>query len=178
MPRFIKNNPAELAKYIAGIGRGLVAFDGRPTAGKTPLAVEMASRVGCTAVDADKFLVKNQGVFVDALRIDDMRHAIEAGGPLVLLSGLCAQRVLERLGMIAAAVIWVESASLLRLDQMCRDFYEYDEGDVDAPDDLPAYKEVEAYIETYDPRRRCDVVYLNAYGGHALDRCPSSEMRG
>jgi hypothetical protein len=164
MPRFIKNDPAELAEYIVGIGRGLIAFDGRPTAGKTPLALEMANRVGCTAVDADSFLVKQRGVFVDELRIDDMRHAIEAGGQLVLLSGVCAQRVLERLGIPAAAVVWVESASLLRLDQICCDFFEYDEGDMDAPTDLPLYKEVEAYIDTYDARRRCDVVYLNAYG--------------
>jgi hypothetical protein len=163
MPRFIKNDPVELAEYIAGIGRGLIAFDGRPTAGKTPLALEMASRVGCTAVDADSFLVKDQGVFVDALRFDDMRDAIEAGGPLVLLSGVCAHHVLERLGTPAAAVVWVESASLLRLDQIRRDFYEYDEGDMEAPSDLPAYKEVKAYIDAYDARRRCDVVYLNAY---------------
>jgi len=163
MPRFIKNDPAELADYITGIGRGLIAFDGRPTAGKTPLALEMASRVGCAAVDADKFLVKDRGVFVDALRFDDLRYAIEASGPLVLLSGVCAQRILERLGTVAAAVVWVETASLLRLELMCRDFYEHDEGDKEAPSDLPAYKEVEAYIDAYDARLRCDVVYLNAY---------------
>lgn len=163
MPRFIKNDPAELAEYIKGIGRGLIAFDGRPTAGKTPLAADIAQRVGCTVVDADEFLVKNQGVFVDALRLGDMCQTIEAGGPLVLLSGICAQHVLEQLGLPAAAVIWVESASLLRLDQICRDFYEHDESDVDVPNDLPAYKEVAAYITAYDARRRCDVVYLNAY---------------
>lgn len=164
MPRFIKNDPAELAEYIKEIGRGLIAFDGRPTAGKTSVAANMASRVGCTAVDADKFLVKDLGVFVDALRIDDLRQGIEAGGPLVLLSGVCAQRVLKQLGRSAAAVVWVEIASPLRIDQICRDFYEHDEGDNEAPDNLPLYKEVEAYIAAYDARRRCDVVYLNAYG--------------
>ena len=34
MPRFIKDDPDELADYLAGIGRGLVAFDGRCTAGR------------------------------------------------------------------------------------------------------------------------------------------------
>ena len=132
-----------------GIGRGLIAFDGRPTASKTPLARDGQPR-WLHRCRADSFLVKQRGVFVDELRIDDMHHAIEAGGQLVLLSGVCAQRVLERLGIPAAAVVWVESASLLRLDQICRDFFEYDEGDMDAPTDLPLYKEVEAYIDTYD----------------------------
>jgi hypothetical protein len=114
MPRFIKDDPDELAEYVVGIGRGLVAFDGRPTAGKTPLARDIAKRVGCTAVDADKFLPvvtdddfeqRRKGSFVEALRIDVMRRAVEAGGPLVLLSGVCARQVIERLQAPAAAVV-------------------------------------------------------------------------
>ena len=74
MPQFIKNDPEKLADYIAAIGRGLIAFDGRPSAGKTPLARDMARRLGCTAVDADKFLEQQQGAFVEKLRIADMRR--------------------------------------------------------------------------------------------------------
>lgn len=51
MPRFIKNDPQELAEYLSAIGRGLVAFDGWPAAGKSTLAWEMASRVGGAVVD-------------------------------------------------------------------------------------------------------------------------------
>jgi hypothetical protein len=100
VPDFIKDDPDKLADYIAGVGRGLIAFDGRPTAGKTPLALDMARRVGCTAVDVDKFhpafgkdaIVEARKLpFADALRIDELRRAIEAGGPLVLLSGICAR---------------------------------------------------------------------------------------
>jgi hypothetical protein len=32
MLRFIKNDPAALAAYIESLGRGLVLFDGRPSA--------------------------------------------------------------------------------------------------------------------------------------------------
>jgi adenylate kinase family enzyme len=162
MPQFIKNDPEKLADYIAAIGRGLIAFDGRPSAGKTPLARDMARRLGCTAVDADKFLEQQQGAFVEKLRIADMRRTIEAGGPLVLLSGVCARRVIERLELPAAAFVWVEWASLVRLDQMCRDFFEYDEG-AGISSKHPLYKEVQAYIDTYDARRRPDVIYMNTY---------------
>jgi hypothetical protein len=172
MPRFIKDDPDELADYIAGIGRGLVAFDGRCTAGKTPLARDMARRVGCTALDVDRFhpavtdddfVERRKLPFVEALRIDDLRRAIEAGGPLVLLSGICAWHVIERLQMPAAAVVWVELASLSRLDQMCRTFFDYDEGAGVPPSKHSIHVEVQVYIDAYDARRRPDVIYLNAY---------------
>jgi hypothetical protein len=163
MPRFIKDDPAVLAEYITEVGRGLIALDGRPGVGKTPLAKDIANRVGGTAVDADMFLQPQMGKFVGALRIEEMRHAIEAGGPLVLLSSVCARRVVEQLKMTATAFVWVEWASLVRLDQMCRDFFEYDEG-AEVPSKHPLYKEVQAYIDTSDARRWPDVIYMNAYG--------------
>ena len=55
LPRFVKDDPDELADYIAGIGSGLITFDGRCTAGKTSLARDMAGRCNCTAVDVDRF---------------------------------------------------------------------------------------------------------------------------
>jgi hypothetical protein len=76
LPQFIKSDPEKLADYIAAIGRRLIAFDGRPSAGKTPLARDMARRLGCTAVDADKFLEQQQGAFVEKLRIADMRRTL------------------------------------------------------------------------------------------------------
>jgi adenylate kinase family enzyme len=176
MPHFIKDDPDELAAYIADVGRGLVAFDGRPTAGKTALARDIARRVGCTAIDIDKFHPaltdddfeeRRKLSFVQALRIDDMHRAIEAGGALVLLSGVCAWQVVERVQVPAASVVWVQRASLIRLEQMCRDFFEYDE-DVGVPwSKHSIHEEVQTYIDRYDARRRPDVIYMNAYA----DRC-------
>jgi len=172
IPRFIRDDPDELAAFIEDIGRGLIAFDGRPAAGKSPLAREMAKRLACTAVDVDDFLpmvddadfaaTRNRH-FVDMLRIDDLRFTVKAGGPLVLMSGVLARQVVERLEITAAAFVWVECASLLRLDQMIRDFFDYDEGALHFPNKHRLYKEVQAYIDTYDARRRPDVIYMNAY---------------
>jgi hypothetical protein len=163
MPQFIENDATALAVYIASLSGGLVAFDGRPAAGKAPLARDMALRLGCTAVDGDDFLVRDREVFVDALRFDDLRRAIEAAKPPVLLSSVCARQVIERLGLVAAAFIWVETASLVRLKQIRRDFY--DGIEERAPRGVSKLlDEVEAYVAAYNARGRPDVVYLNAYG--------------
>jgi adenylate kinase family enzyme len=163
MSRFIKNKPEELAAYIESLGRGLIVFDGRPLAGKSHLARTLAQRLGCTFVDADSFLDRKTGKFLAALRIDELRRAIEAGAPLVLLSSVCARQVIERLGLPVAAIVWIEHASLVRLDQMRRDFYDHDEN-ADSIEEDPFYEEVEAYIASYDARRRPDVVvYFNAW---------------
>jgi adenylate kinase family enzyme len=171
LPRFIKDDPDELAVFIKDIGQGLIAFDGRPAAGKSPLAREMAKRLTCTAVDVDDFLPKFDDAdfaatrnrhFVDMLRIDNLRFTVKAGGPLVLMSGVLARQVVERLQITAATFVWVEWASLLRLDQMIRDFFDYDEG-AHLLSKHRLYKEVQTYIDTYDARRRPDVIYMNAY---------------
>jgi predicted ATPase len=66
MLRFIEDDPDELAKYITSLGRGLVVFDGRPGAGKTHLARDVAKRVQCNSVDADAFLIRDQKEFLGA----------------------------------------------------------------------------------------------------------------
>jgi hypothetical protein len=71
--------------------------------------------------------------------------------------------VIERLQMPAAAVVWVELASLSRLDQMCRTFFDYDEGAGVPPPERSIHVDVQAYIDAYDARRRPDVIYMNAY---------------
>jgi hypothetical protein len=176
IPRFIKDDPDELAAFIEGIGRGLIAFDGRPAAGKTPLAREMAKRLACSAVDVDVFLplvddpdfaaTKNSH-FVDKLRIDNLRFTVKASGPLVLMSGVFARQVVERLQITAAAFVWVECASLSRLDQMIRYFFEYDEGALHFPSKHRLYPDVQTYIDTYDARRP-DVIYMNAFADRKL----------
>jgi hypothetical protein len=161
-PQFIENDPAVLAAYIASLGDGLIVFDGRPGAGKSYLARTTAKRIGCAFIEGDDFLVGDRGMFLGALRIDDLRRAIEvAATPPVLLATVCARHVADRTGLPIAAFIWVEQASLVRLDQIRRDYFDYDENS-DSGRRHPLYKEVEAYIAACDARRTPDVVYLNA----------------
>lgn len=163
MPHFIVNDPIILAACVAvaAMGGGLIVFDGRPDSGKTGLAHEMARELGGTPVDADDYLDRNTGAFLGALRTDDLRRALERAAPPVLFSSLCAQQVLEKLGLSAEIIIWVEQASRQRLEEARRDFER--DYDAEAADESAHSSEVEAYIAAYDARMRPDVVvYLNA----------------
>ncbi len=99
MSRFIRNDPAALAAYIKSLGQGLILVDGRPTAGKTHLAKEMAARLRCGVVDGDAFVVRKQDQFIGALKAEALRERIEtslAATPLVLLSTVCAREVVKK----------------------------------------------------------------------------------
>lgn len=164
MLHFIENDLEQLAQFVARLERGLVVFDGRPGAGKTHLAREVARRIRCKYIDVDCcFLVPDQKKFVGALILDPMRDCIEAhlaGMPLVVLSTLCAREVAEKAKLTVRAFVWVEPTSLIRLQIDRRDFAE--DHDADAPSS-ELRKEVEAYVKAYNPRETADAVYLNAY---------------
>src|SRR5260370_18483622 len=95
----IKNDPEELAAYIKLLASGLVVFDGRSGAGKTALAADIAKRLGCKSADADRcFLDHQKGMFVGALRLEDMRSSLNASlatSPLVLFSTSSPRHAIE-----------------------------------------------------------------------------------
>jgi hypothetical protein len=165
---FIRNKPEELAAHIQSLGRGLVVFDGRPGSGKTHLANAMARRIGGKSADADRdFLDHDRGMFVGALRLDEMRSSLAdslSKSPLVLFSTVCARQAIELAKISVAAFIWVEQMSLMLVNEAERHF-EYD--DFKWPRGVdPLHDEVETYIAAYDARNRLDqVVYVNAYEG-------------
>jgi hypothetical protein len=164
MSRFIKNDPAALAAYIESLGHGLILFDGRPSAGKTTLAKAMTARLRCGALDGDAFLVRKQDQFIGALRHEALRERIEASlavTPLVLLSTVCARAVVTKVGLPAAAFVWIERTSETLIDIAERDFADDFDADQPLPDDK-LRQEVEAYIKAHDARGGADLVYLNA----------------
>lgn len=164
MSRFIKNNPDELAAYVQSLGQGLILFDGRPSAGKTTLAEEMAKRIRCSVIDGDAFVVRKQDQFIAALKVDALRARIEASlaaARLVLLSTVCAQEVAKRVGVRSTSWVWIERTSPMQLDIAVRDFD--DDYDADQPlDEDKLRQEVEAYIKAHHARGQADKVYVNA----------------
>jgi hypothetical protein len=139
-------------------------FDGRPSAGKTTLAKEMAARIRCGVLDGDDYIVPDQRRFVDVLKTEALRERIEASlaaTPLVVLSTACAREVAIKVDVRPASWVWIEKTSLTLLDIAVRDFA--DDFDADQPfaeDTLR--QEVEAYIKAHDARGRADKVYVNA----------------
>ena len=164
--RFIKNDPQELAEYLSAIGRGLVAFDGWPAAGKSTLAMEMASRVGGAVVDenypkiSDADFLEKKG----QLRIDEMRRDIDAGGTLVFLPIVCARQVLEQLQMSATAAVWVHWAGHCDLDWLGRYFFDLDDPGPNLGKGSRLKAECQSYVDSHhQPKRSADVIYLNAF---------------
>jgi hypothetical protein len=96
-----------------------------------------------------------------------MRVCIEARlvrTPLVVLSSVCAREVVEKAGLQARAFVWIEG-----LDagdhHAAREWYAEDRsanpptiGDERRGTFLD---ELETYVDTYKPRQRSDVVYVN-----------------
>ena len=161
MSRFIRNDPAVLAAYIEWLGRGLILVDGRPTAGKTHLGKEMAARIRCGVIDGDALVVRKQDQFIGALKADALRERIEtslAATSLVVLSTVCAREVVKKVGVPAAAFVWIERTSMTIIDIAVRDFADDFLADEPLADDA-LRQEVEAYIKAHDARGR---VYFNA----------------
>lgn len=169
-PQFIVNDPAQLADYVASMGRGLVAFDGRPAAGKTYLAKMLARRLGLQALDGDDFLLGNRQPFMDQLDFDKLAAAIDTGlsaSPIVLLSSAFTRAVVERAKRSPVAVVWVEGVSEETLTA-ARENYADDMfanaaciGGIRRP---PLLSQVEEYIAFFRARLTADRVYLNAFG--------------
>ncbi|MFT0733431.1 hypothetical protein [Ralstonia wenshanensis] len=94
-----------LAHRLREIRHGLITFDGCMLAGKTGLMREIARRLEVQGLDLDDFVDRQQGVFVEALRLQELIAAIQqasAKSGVVLLSGICMLEVLERIGRESA----------------------------------------------------------------------------
>jgi hypothetical protein len=163
MPEEIIDDPQALAERLSSI-QGLIAFDGCPTAGKTYLARDVAARLGCDAIDVDEYIHRDHGIFVDALRVDDLVAAITAAlskSPLTIMSGICARAVVERLGLQAMFVYVQRSSSTGIPGDLDTLDAEEDGADVSHARDLPPpHGEVLEYHARYKPRRWADIVYI------------------
>ena len=103
-----------LEHRVLEIRDGLITFDGCMLAGKTGLMREIARRLGMQGLDLDDFVDRQQGVFVEALRLQELTAAIEqahAKTGVVLLSGICMLEVLERIGRESNLTVYVQASN-------------------------------------------------------------------
>ncbi|KVV20740.1 hypothetical protein WK78_25860 [Burkholderia cepacia] len=101
-----------LEHRIRLITHGLITFDGCMLAGKTKLMREIEGRLKVQGLDLDDFVERQQGMFVEALRLQELAAAIEqarAKSEVVLLSGICMLEVLERIGRESNLTVYVQA---------------------------------------------------------------------
>ena len=101
-----------LEHRVREIGHGLITFDGCMLAGKTELMREIERRLKVQGLDLDDFVERQQGVFFDAIRFNELTAAIEQArlkSSIVLLSGICMLEVLERTGYASDLAVYVQA---------------------------------------------------------------------
>lgn len=155
---------SDLQSQIADVAGGLVTFDGDLYAGKSTLAREIGEALSLPFLDLDDYLTRQQGVFVDALRIPDLIHAVDkalACSSVVLLSGVCMLRVLQVTKLDKALSIYVRRLSPMGIPNDLDTIDAEDGMPFDDHPDIPAIiKEIHAYHAGYRPLANADIVFL------------------
>lgn len=153
-----------LEHRVYEIRHGLVTFDGCMLAGKTELMREIARRLGVQGLDLDDFVERQQGVFVEALRLQELAAAIEqarAKFGIVLLSGICMLEVLERIGCESSLTVYVQASNQ---DGTPDDIDLIGAETGRRPDLIEFFGELEdecfSYHARYRPRNGADVLFI------------------
>lgn len=156
---------ARVTELISSIGSGIVLLDGYAGSGKTTLGHCICCHLGTgmvNLVEADQFLRRKQGRYVDELDFNRLKEAIVAAAcraPIVLLDGMCAREIAERSDVTARFSVYVQRNTSTGLA-----------GDLDILDGeqgcgsdagLSAFdKEARAYHSRYRPRRDADLIFI------------------
>lgn len=86
----------------------IITIDGWPNAGKSTLATNLAALMGAVHLDLDTFLIKDQGVFVEAIRYEELQSAIDISSAPLIISGVCMLAVLERISLAPDCKIYLK----------------------------------------------------------------------
>ncbi|CAG9243897.1 hypothetical protein [Paraburkholderia caribensis] len=155
-----------LEHRVREVTRGLITFDGCMLAGKTQLMREIARRIGTQGLDLDDFVERQRGVFVEALRLQELTAAIEqalAKFGVMLVSGVCMLEVLERIGCESSLTVYVQAnnqdGTPDDIDLIGAEFGR-------RPDLVDFFGELEnecfSYHARYRPRNGADVLFIRS----------------
>ena len=160
----VEDSPEALAKLITERRARLVAIDGSDGVGKTTLARSIAKLINATAIDLDSYVNKNQGAFVAALRIDELKQTLEAAfllGRPAIVSSICIRDALCRAGYHTDLAIYVEKRSPVGVPQDLDFVYAEDPTEPVQNEwygDL--HKELWWYHRNFRPHSNADVIYI------------------
>lgn len=133
-------------------GHDVVLIDGFMSSGKTTLSNVFSSKF--SIIHLDDFVDKNhQCAFFEHIRWGDLSETVNGSSRPLIIEGVCALKVSERLG-IKACVIYVKRRSLYGLwcdEDECLKFEPCD----NVP---PLHAEVRRYHLDYQPHKRADYI--------------------
>ena len=123
-------------------GTGILVIDGCQGVGKSTLAAVISKIADIPCIHLDEFLVRNQGSFVDSLRLPDIRSALRQRP--IIVEGVCVLEVMHRLGIQPGRIVYVRAVESIPHGAPSR-------GRLDS--------EVFAYHRKWRPLALADVVY-------------------
>ena len=86
----------------------VIGVDGWIGVGKTTLANQLAHRTNGSSYDLDSALQRDLGRYTTALRLDEIKKALNQPETLLFVSGICLRQVLSEVGRPAVAHIYVK----------------------------------------------------------------------
>lgn len=76
-----------------------IVIDGDPGSGKTSLAQVIAKRIDASVISMDDFLLGNGGIYWEQIDYEALRRRIASCGRKVILEGVCALKIIARIGL-------------------------------------------------------------------------------
>ncbi|HLG86883.1 MAG TPA: hypothetical protein VKZ79_06765 [Alphaproteobacteria bacterium] len=162
------DDPAALAQSLSELKGRLIMFDGYPLAGKTTLVRDMAERLKCKGIDADDFLDRRRGSYVDALRFDELERKIRAltgNSQLALVASVCARAVAARLRVPDVNFVYVQRynrPNFCSAPDTVNGTEDESSGVEKAGDEFGLYREVREYHKQFRPRCHADFIFMTA----------------
>ncbi len=95
----------ELLKLIKKDGYKRIGLDGKDGVGKSTLAQTIVKDTGFSIVELDSFLEKDRGGFIEFLRYDELKDALDVKSFVV--EGVCLLEALGRIGCELDLLVYV-----------------------------------------------------------------------
>jgi hypothetical protein len=102
---------ARLNAVIPKDGRICIGVDGMDGVGKSTLAHAMAKRLGGSVVSLDNHLDKKQNRYTHHIRCNELKAALSASAPPILIEGVCLLAVAHRCDFNVDVLVYVRRLS-------------------------------------------------------------------
>jgi hypothetical protein len=140
-------------EFMRNAPRGIIAIDGELGAGKSTLSNKLSNIYKVPVIHVDDYLIKGQNQYLEAVKSNELKKAIQNAPLPVIIEGACLLTILSRIEV-----------------QPALHFFLYRGRGSDYKKNSSVVKEVENYIyESRAPFRADKAIYMNNSQTNQLD---------
>ena len=130
-----------------------IVIDGDLGAGKSALAQGMSKDLSATVVSLDEYLLSNGDIYWDQIDYEPLRSKVSAIGQRIIIEGVCALKVLEKINVRHDYLIFIKRYNGL----FGWEFGQYLSENARPPHDK-LWQEIVQYYREYEPFGACNLV--------------------